>query len=190
MRARSQRGSSSCSPRSTQMATALEKAIADEKWQSARSIIEGELRREPRNHWLLSRLALTYYEERKYEEALVVDEKARALAPDCPLVLWGCAGALSMLDRDQEAIVVYEQILSRGIAALATEKCGEGFARARGLYADVLYRIALCYEGLEDHECAGLFAQSSLKERGSGCESIYPIAKIQALAQRVQRRRA
>ncbi|HEV2739432.1 MAG TPA: hypothetical protein VGU66_12685 [Candidatus Elarobacter sp.] len=137
---------------------------------------------QPDSHWLLSRLALTYYEQFEYARALEIEEKARALAPDCPLVLWGYAGALEMLDRPQEAIVVYEEIIGRGIQALATDPCGEGYARACGLFVDSLYRSAKCWLTFGDRERARALIEQSLAKRGPGCESIYADREVQKFA--------
>ena len=44
------------------MSDAIEKAIAREAWPASRGLMTAALRREPRSHRLLTRLALTYYE--------------------------------------------------------------------------------------------------------------------------------
>jgi hypothetical protein len=63
----------------------IEKAIGAEEWTSARRWIWAELRRHPKDHWLMSRLAITYYEQREYEKALNWDSMALQEAPYCPL---------------------------------------------------------------------------------------------------------
>jgi len=49
----------------------IEKHIESGNWQGARKLIRAALRTEPNSHWLITRLGLTYYEERKYKKALV-----------------------------------------------------------------------------------------------------------------------
>jgi tetratricopeptide (TPR) repeat protein len=161
---------------------AIELAIAEEKWGKARRLVERALKIEPESHWLLTRLALTYYEEFDYQRALGYSEQALVLAPDCWLVQWDYAGALDMLDRSQEAIAMYERILRRGIDLLANDACGEGRARARGLRADALYRVARCYKSLGNRKKAVAFVNQSLSERGPGCASIYPISELRRFA--------
>jgi hypothetical protein len=51
---------------STRTGKLIEKAVQAEDWVDARSLITTELRHEPKGHWLLSRLVLTYYEQREY----------------------------------------------------------------------------------------------------------------------------
>lgn len=158
---------------------AIERLIAEEEWEAARRLIQAEIDKEPEaSHWLLTRLGLTYYEQFNYQRALELSEQAFALAPDCPLVLWDYAGTLEMLDRTQEALVIYQRIIERGIESLAYDPCGEGRARARGFYADSLYRISHCYTALGNHAKAVEAMQSALEQRGPGCQSIYPIGKL------------
>ena len=85
-------------------ADTIESLIAADDWKGARRVITTALQREPNSHWLLSRLALTYYEEFEYERALALERQALELAPNCPLALWGYAGSLEMLDRPREAL--------------------------------------------------------------------------------------
>ena len=160
------------------MQDAIEMCIAGEDWEAARQLIETELKEEPRNHWLLTRLSLTYYEQRNYGRALELVERAFALAPTCPLVLWDYAGTLAMLDRPREALRFYEYIVKRGVASLAFDPCGEGHARAQGLYADSLYRISHCYLELGDPIKAITFLKKHLGQRGPGCASIYLLADV------------
>jgi tetratricopeptide (TPR) repeat protein len=161
------------------MPDAIEERIAADDWEAARLLIQAQLDLKPQDpHWLLTRLGLTYFEQRNYQRALEYEEHAFALAPDCPLVLWDYAGALEMLDRTQEAIALYQRIIERGIESLAFGQCGEGRARARGLYADSLYRMSHCYNTLGDKVRAADLLQSHLEQRGPGCHSIYPIASV------------
>ncbi len=161
---------------------AINKAISNDEWAGARVLIERELQLQPDSHWLLSRLALTYYEQFEYARALEIEEQAKALAPDCPLVLWGYAGSLEMLDRPNEAIVVYEEIIGRGIQALATDPCGEGYAWACGLFVDSLFRSAKCWRTLGDRERARALIEQSVAKRGVGCESIYTDGEVEKFA--------
>jgi len=162
------------------MSQAIEQSIADHQWDQARQLIEVALVDEPDSHWLLTRLGLTYYEQYDYQRALEIEERAFALAPNCPLILWDYAGSLDMLDRPQEALALYQQLIDRGIDSLANDECGEGRARARALYADSLYRMGLCLFALGQNDKAIEALQNHLDQRGPGCRSIYPIAEVRA----------
>lgn len=121
-------------------------------WRDARQAILRALKRQPHDHWLLSRLSTTFYEERNYQEALEYAREAARIDPTCPLVLWDFAGALDAVGDKEGAIKVYRKLLARGIAGIANDKCGEGAEWAASLIADCKIRTAACYmdEYLED----------------------------------------
>lgn len=162
----------------SEVSDGIESLIEVDDWKGARKAIRAALRHEPENHWLLSRLALTYYEEFKYEKALEYETQALSLAPYCPLALWGYAGTLDMLGRQHEAIEVYRRLVRRGAEAIAHGECGEGLARARGLVADSVYRMAGCYKSLGKSRKAVALLEEHLAQRGKGCHSIYPLREV------------
>src|SRR5689334_14232809 len=97
----------------------VERLIAAGKWPEARRVLRALLRERPEDHWLLSRLALTYYEQCAYEKALELELRAVRIAPRCPLALWGLAGTQQMLGQHHEAAMVYQRLIRRGAARLA-----------------------------------------------------------------------
>jgi tetratricopeptide (TPR) repeat protein len=130
------------SPKERRAAGAIEDAVAREKWSLASRLIRERLKRSPTDHWLLSRLALTYYEQRQYRRALRYDLKALQDGPYCPLAIWGYASTLDMLKQPTEALKLYRWLISWGEDELAYGPCGEGIRSARSLIADCYYRIA------------------------------------------------
>jgi tetratricopeptide (TPR) repeat protein len=156
----------------------VEAAIDREKWVEARVLIRAGLRTAPEDHWLLTRLALTYYEERQYKRALRYVEKALAEAPRCPLVLWDHAGTLQMLGRHTEAVAVYRRLIRRGVDKIAFGDCGEGLLWAKSLLTDCLYRISISQRALGRRKLAIQSIEKHLASRGPGCRSIYPIRSI------------
>jgi len=161
------------------MSREIESAIKKEDWREARRLVRAALRHQPSSHWLLTRLALTYYEEHDYRRALAADKQAYALAPHCPLVLWDLAGTLDMLGRPTEAIKLYRRLIRRGVEAIAYGDCGEGLAWARGLVADCWYRIARCYRRANRYRYAARCYGRHLAMRGPGCRSIYSLREVQ-----------
>lgn len=97
------------------MSKAIEVAIRSENWAKARKLIRAKLKREPRSHWLVTRLGLTHYEEKQYVASLSYSLKALKIEPHCPLALWDYAGSHQMLGRHRVALRVYRRILSRGV---------------------------------------------------------------------------
>lgn len=156
----------------------VEALIRAERWAGARGLIKRRLKADPTNHWLLTRLGLTYYEQRRYDEALACQEKALRMAPRCPLALWDYAGSLQMLQRHREALAVYEKITRRGAKRLADGLCGEGRAWANGLIADCYYRMMASLDALGDERRATTMFVKHLDMRGPGCHSIYKIGEL------------
>jgi hypothetical protein len=165
----------------------VESLIEQEKWSAARRAIEEELRDHPDDHWLLTRLSTTYYEEGDYEAALRWAEKAKEIAPDCPLVLWDYAGALDMLGRERDALKVYRSLVERGVDAVAEDGCGEGVEWAKGLLADCVFRAGCCLEDLGDNRGASRLYRTYLALVDLGVESIYPraeaVTRLRAVAE-------
>ena len=143
-------------------------------------------REQPSSHWLLTRLSLTYYEERKYALALRHVQRAAELAPRCPLVLWDWAGTLQMLGRHEDALRVYKRLVARGVEEIAEGPCGEGRAWARGLVADAYYRMSQCYEAEGRTRAAENALVQHLDMRGPGCRSIYPLEEVKPAKRNVR----
>lgn len=154
------------------------RAFAAESWHEARELIVERLLSEPSSHWLLTRLATTYYETYDYAQALEIAKRAERIAPTCPLVLWDVAGALDMLERYEEAIQIYQRLVDLGIDELSAGECSEGRARGRGLHADALYRLGLSRAKNNQVPEAKVAFERSLAERGPGCRSIYRLADL------------
>ena len=163
----------------------IETLIAQGDWPAARTSIQRALKRDPANHWLLARLALTYYEEHDYRKAIELEVKGLNIAPECPLLCWGYAGSCSMLGRNKEALAVYEWLIKRGLHDIAYGDCGEGRGWARALIADAYYRSALCYEEVGDRRRARSEIKKHLDSRGPGCRSIYSIQEARRIAKRL-----
>jgi tetratricopeptide (TPR) repeat protein len=152
----------------------IESLIEKQNWPEARRAILRELKNDPDNHWLLTRLSTTFYEEGDYATALEWVEKARQQAPTCPLVLWDYAGTLDMLGREREALAIYRALVQRGAKAIAEDECGEGLEWAMGLLTDCVYRAGKCSEDLGDRRRAADLYRFYLSLVDMGAASIYP----------------
>lgn len=164
----------------------IETAIAAENWIGARKLVRAQLRRSPNDHYLLGRLALTFYEQRKYERALDLDLKALQQAPYCPLLVWGHAGTLDMLGRLNEAMSLYRWLLSRGEEQLAHGECGEGILKARSLIADCHYRIACIWRKKRQWKRATVEFETYLSMRRKGFGSIYSLREVKVQYEKVR----
>ena len=160
------------------MASTIERLIEANDWLAASRAIRMALHSDRQNHWLLTSLALTYYEEKDYRRALEYDLVALAEAPTCPLVLWNYAGTLQMIDQRQEALKIYRALIRRGTKEIAFDDCGEGLGWARGLVADCHYRIAGCHRRARHPALAIKSLEKHLGLRGPGCRSIYQLRDV------------
>ena len=161
-----------------QAARSIEDAIALEDWSKARRLIREQMGRKPNDHWLLTRLGLTYYEERRYRRALQYSLKALQIQPYCPLAIWDYAGTLDMLGRRKETLQLYRWLINRGEDTLAYGQCGEGIGSARSLIADCFFRIAQIYEETGQRKKAIAAYRAHLTRRTRGTRSIYPLRTI------------
>ena len=166
----------------------IEKFIDREQWEEARSEILKDLKKQPDDHWLLTRLALTYYEQRRYKKALQVSQKAISLAPRCPLALWDYAGSLDMVHREKEAIEVWKSLLRRGVESVAFDECGEGLRWAESLLNDCRYRIGKSYLDLGNRRAAQKYLNEHLIHRRPGLPSSYALQQVRKEAKDLARR--
>lgn len=167
----------------------IETLVEKEDWENARKAILKELEAEPDSHYLTTRLALTYYEQRQYETALNYSREALKLAPHCPLVLWDYAGALEQTGHEREAIRVWKRLLRRGIERIAHGPCGEGIRKAESLLNDCRYRIGKTYYFLDRPVLAWRYMHAHLTHRRRGLPSIYSRADVLWNLERIARRR-
>ena len=167
----------------------IEALVEKEDWENARKAILEELDAEPDSHYLVSRLSLTYYEQRQYETALHYSREATKLAPRCPLVLWNHAGALEQTGHEREAIRIWKRLLRRGVERIAHGPCGEGIRQAEALLNDCRYRIGKTYYFLGRPALAWRYMHAHLAHRRRGLPSIYSRADVLWNLERIARSR-
>lgn len=149
-----------------------------EDWAGARKILF-ELKKVYKNdHWILSRISSTYYEDKKYKKALEYALKAKKLEPNCPLVLWDLAGALDMLEKELEAIKIWKSLLRKDINKLAHGPCGEGIRSAKSLKNDCRLNIGRSYEDIGRKKLALKYYQLHLDHRQQGIPCLESIKYV------------
>jgi tetratricopeptide (TPR) repeat protein len=174
---RGKRGTSDVLTRGNVMKS-IETYIMQENWKQAQRLILKELQATPNSHWLWATLSLTYHEQHQYEKSLQCAEKALSLAPHCPLVLWHYAGALYMHGLAKEALVVWKNLLRKGVKTVANNECGEGIVSARRLLNDCNYRIARCYAWIGNKALAVRYFHKYLENRKKGAQSSYDLREV------------
>jgi predicted Zn-dependent protease len=164
----------------------IEKAISAAHWEEARRNIRAQLKRKPDNHWLLTRLSLTYYEQKQYRRALHYSVKALQHAPYCPLAIWDYAGTLNMLGRNGEALALYRWLISWGEDYLAYGECGEGLPAARSMIGDCYFRIAGILDDQRQLKRALKALDKYFSLRKRGVRSIYTMREAKGHYRRIQ----
>lgn len=157
----------------------IERLIDERRWTKARARLQEELVYNPADHWLWLALSLTYYEQKKYEQALKCSEWAIHLKPACPLALWHYAGSLYMCGRGAAALAIWTSILSLEVEEVAFGDHGEGMDWALQLINDVQFRVARYYQSIGRDELAGGAFAKYVHNRQHGVGSIYDLAVAQ-----------
>ena len=147
------------------------------KWAKARKLLEDEREKEPTDHWVLTQLGVTFYEERCYQEALQLFLASLQIVDDCPLTLWNVAGALDSLGRHHEAVPIYTWLL-RSSTSPDNDPCWESKEWADALKADCVYRLGRCFEHLGKREIAEHCYLQYMNLLGTGIEGTYSVEDV------------
>ncbi len=150
----------------------IEQLLERGAWSAARKVLERELHGDPANHWLLTQLGVTYYEQRRYKRALDLFRESHAIVDDCPLTLWNLAGALDALGKHTQAIRIYRSLLTSNKSP-ADDPCWESETWANSLKANCVYRVGACFEHLGRPRKAALCYHQYLNVLLSGIEGLY-----------------
>lgn len=152
----------------------IERLIQQDRWAEVRLGIRHLLREEGgADHWLMARMGLAYYEERRYREALEWSRRAIAAEPRCPLARWEFAGALQMLGRLAEAKEQYQLLARLRDSGSRSEPCWEGKSWAEGLRLDAIFRLATIAQHQGESGRARKLYLSFIRERPAVRSSIY-----------------
>lgn len=153
----------------------IERFLEHKQWSKARAAIQECLVFHPTDHWLWMHLGLTYFEQKKYEQALKCCEHALRLASECPLAKWHYAGCLSMVGRDQEALTMWQTLLDADVEEIAHGQHGEGMDWALQLVNDVHFRMGSCRQALKEWDAAQESLQKYVHNRQHGVGSLYEL---------------
>lgn len=149
------------------------------RWAAARAALEKERINDPSNHWLLTQLGVTYYEQRKYKEALKFFRKSLTIMPDCPLTLWNLAGGLDAMGKPLQAMAIYTSLL-KSTTSPGDDPCWESNEWADSLKVDCVFRLGVCFEHLENVEKAEHCYQQYLQLALVGVEGTYSVEAVTA----------
>lgn len=148
-----------------------------EEWEEARRVLVREHEKDPHSHWVLTQLGVTFYEQRRYEEALPLFLESRDIVPDCPLTLWNLAGTLESLGKHAGAMQTYTWLL-RNKKSPDDDPCWESKEWADALKTDCVYRIGVCFQHLGKKRKAGDCYRQYLDLLSIGIEGSYSIDDV------------
>ena len=163
----------------------IETLIMEEDWPRARKLILKELAATPEDHWLITRLGLTYYEERDYRMALQLYEKSFQILSDCPLTIWNLAGALDMLGKSSQAAGYYRWIIDSK-TRYEDDSCWESREWTESMKASSVYRLAGCEKDLGHKSKAIELYRSYIELLVNGVEGVYSFDDVKAKIQKLQ----
>jgi tetratricopeptide (TPR) repeat protein len=142
------------------------------KWAKARKLLEEERENEPTDHWVLTQLGATFYEQGRYQDALECFLRSLKIVPDCPLTLWNLAGALDALEEHRKAVSIYIGLLRANVSP-TKDPCWESKTWADTLKADCMFRLGLCHEHLGRRGIAEQCYRQYLNRLATGIEGTY-----------------
>lgn len=151
-------------------------------WEKARTLLERALEADPEDHWLMTQLGVTFYEQRRYEEALPFFMKAWKIVPDCPLTLWNLAGTMDALGNDAASERIYKWLLASNKTP-TDDPCWESKEWADALKTDVVYRLGVFYQRRGKEQEAGHCYQNYLMLLSIGIGGTYSFEDV---ARRIQ----
>ena len=153
---------------------------ARENFNKAKKILENALELAPDEYWIITNLAIAYYEIGKFKKALEYSEKAFNIAPADPIVSNYHATILRVNDKFKEAIEIWKQILNKSDEELLKSRFGEGKKWAISLKNDIRYNIGNAYSLIDDYKTAISFYQTHLDNRKRGLYSLYSKQEVES----------
>jgi tetratricopeptide (TPR) repeat protein len=126
---------------------------------------------------VLTQLGVTFYEQKRYEEALQLFLASLEIVPDCPLTLWNLAGTLDSLGKHTHAMRIFTGILRSNISP-DDDPCWESAEWADALKADCVYRLGVCFQHLGKKRKAELCYRQFLSLLSLGIAATYSIDDV------------
>jgi tetratricopeptide (TPR) repeat protein len=162
----------------------INELFQQEKWLEARKLLEAGRERDPQNHWLLTQLGVTFYEQFEYEAARGIFLDSLKILKDCPLTLWNYAGTLDALGKHDEALPIYAWLIQSNRTA-QEDPCWESAEWTARLKADCAYRVGVCFRHLGKKEEAENWLLQYVDLLFRGIEGTYSIADVRSEYQNI-----
>ena len=155
----------------------VEALLLREEWEKARKRLQKELAGDPDNHWLLTQLGVTFYEQGQFLDALKCLRSSLEIVPDCPLTLWNLAGTLDSLGKTRVAIPIDTWLLNSKRSPV-DDSCWESEAWTDSLKTDCVYRLGVCFQHLGSQASAEHCFRQYLNLMLAGMVGSYPMEDV------------
>jgi tetratricopeptide (TPR) repeat protein len=166
----------------------IKRFLNGKNWAKAQPLLKIEIKKNPCDFWLHTRLAETFYELDKYEKAYEVIKKARKLAPDKPLFMWYYGCILSAVGRKREAISVFKRILRKGEQRIAFRDTTAGIRWARWLMNESRLHLSFCYEDIGNIPMAIIWIRKHINNRRRGIIADYSLSMVRKFLKELENR--
>lgn len=170
---------------STKPKTDIDTLLQSGEWMKARHLLERERRNDPENHWVLTQLGVTYYEQGQYQDALELFLESRSIVPDCPLTLWNLAGSLDSLGHHAGAVRLYTWLLQSS-KSLQDDPCWESKQWTDALKTDCVFRMGVCLQHMKKKKKAEHCYRQYLRLLSIGIEASYTIEDVKRQMQELR----
>jgi tetratricopeptide (TPR) repeat protein len=155
----------------------INKLFDRQEWTAARKLLLAERAKAPDDHWVLTQLGVTYYEQRQYKKAERLFREATEIMPECPLALWHLAGARDALGDHQSAIRIYSRLLASKRTP-AQDPCWESNEWTEALKTDCVYSLGFCFRQLGKKRKAERYYREYLNLLMAGAAGMYPAEDV------------
>jgi len=149
-----------------------------DKWREIRRYLVKCFKDKSDDHWVLLHIAETYYQENQFEKALDYAERAFDLSPHCPLATWEYAEILDRIGRHEEAALLYQKLIRKGVKRIAYGSCGEGIGWARIIINDSYYALGVIHAGKGEFHLAEKYIKKYIFNRKNKYESHFNLREV------------
>ena len=149
----------------------LSELKATKKWSELVAFLEKECLLHENDPFILTELSGAYIMIKEYQKALTAAQKAYQLQSDDVLMIYNYGDSLTCLDRYEEAVVIFDNILKKSISRVAYGFPGEGMRWTMGVFNDARFLKGICLREMGDFIRARRYIKLHLTKRRPGVYS-------------------
>lgn len=158
--------------------------IKQKEFSKAKLFLQKELAKDTDNAYLLTQMANVLWNLNKNKEALTYALKAQKASADDPLTLFTMGRILWSMERYEESVDVWDELLRMDLVEMSSR--GWGLRWAKSVANDALFYKADCLYGLGRKTEAEKTLETHLANRQKGLESDFSIKECRDLMRSLQ----